>query len=478
MLPRKIGLTSADIVQHLSTRYQAVQQALQQLCHANQIEFEKTVAPWTERRMEIDRLIQVIELKVTLLTQHACGPALGAQFFITGHYQTALAEAIESMVGDYHNLIKERDYIYRNNELLDIRTDAAKATELARYRQSLVFTPFTINQYATTALAHTLISQLQAEKQALMTEYNDVYDSQTEKAAELDDLNSPVQAQARFFREQQRGFHGPSAPEKNPITEQLESACRRGNLGEIQQASTADIKKHTPYLLHLACREGQSAIVDHLLRVRKLPINTADDRGYYPIHCAVELSPENDSKEAVSELILNSLAAAPGFNVNQRGGPRAYARTALHTASEFNNMSAVDWLLMQPKIDIDAQEQGGRRSKTPLHNAAYHGHAAIINRLLDHNANSYKINSEDYTPLMELLNNTDKTAEERFALASLFHLRHCWLRDEDLQHLQKCRADFNEAILPVIRAVENNTAPDEQQTSTTTATSQRPLPPF
>ncbi|XP_039615162.1 nuclear factor NF-kappa-B p105 subunit-like [Polypterus senegalus] len=140
--------------------------------------------------------------------------------------------------------------------------------------------------------------------------------------------------------------------------------------------------------LHLAAKEGQAAILGHLLQYKevKLLLNQPNSNGLYPIHLAVLAN----SLSSVRQML------AAGVDVNAR--EQSSGRTALHLAAEQENVSLAGSLLLEGNAHVDSCTYDG---STPLHIAVGRKSAKLTALLKAAGADIYK---ENFEPLYEIHN--------------------------------------------------------------------------
>ncbi|MDF2867773.1 MAG: hypothetical protein K0S11_1243 [Gammaproteobacteria bacterium] len=228
----------------------------------------------------------------------------------------------------------------------------------------------------------------------------------------------------------------------------LESACALGDMAALQQhlatekAPVAFLQQQAPEALHKACRFGQVAIAQYLLKLG-VAANQADAYGYYPLH-AVMMVLEQDKLVDLLQLLLEAKAT-----ITQCG---PYGRTALHTATLYGNQAAIAWLVQQQPALLNQAETGRIQKNTPLHNAAFGGFIEACRYLLEVGAQPKMRNHEDCTPLMEVLSNDQLTLETKFQVLQAFRQKGYWLSPDDIRSLER-RDDYTTHIAPVIARV-------------------------
>lgn len=140
--------------------------------------------------------------------------------------------------------------------------------------------------------------------------------------------------------------------------------------------------KHEQTPLHNAAMKGRAALVDWLIK-HKADVNKADSNGQTPLyHAAI------NGHVAVIQCLLNHgathQACHGGFN-------------PLHAAASNGEQGAVEELLKHPAYDINMLCE--RHNRTALHYAAIKGHAALVDWMINHEADIKHADNKGQTPL-------------------------------------------------------------------------------
>ncbi|KAL8606756.1 hypothetical protein ACOMHN_049585 [Nucella lapillus] len=202
-------------------------------------------------------------------------------------------------------------------------------------------------------------------------------------------------------------------------------ACKQNNIGVVgnllqnpQTRALADINKRTRALdtvLHIACKQGQTAIADLLLQWQA-DVGIIDAEFRTPLHVAIFnrrvsiaqklLTCQNVDINAQDGSLLTPLHLAcehnlsgvvqtlldKGVNVNLRdtngNGP-------LHTAVQSSIMQVIN-LLLQRNPDLNLQDENGQ---TPLHVACVMDDEDVVRKLISHGADVNKRDKDGDAPL-------------------------------------------------------------------------------
>ncbi|CAM9384053.1 unnamed protein product, partial [Hapterophycus canaliculatus] len=119
-------------------------------------------------------------------------------------------------------------------------------------------------------------------------------------------------------------------------------------------------------LLHFSCSRGFVEITLMLLEAGAEPLKAIDKYGKTCLHVAIE----HDRRDSIKLLL------------KRRKWPRKSKLTLGQTAAKAGRRAAMEILFLN---GLDANEQGARR-ETPLHQASRHGHAGVVELLLQHGA--------------------------------------------------------------------------------------------
>ena len=150
-----------------------------------------------------------------------------------------------------------------------------------------------------------------------------------------------------------------------------------------------DVKNLTP--LHLAAQQGHVKVMEVLLEHKGEKIINAEggltenheSRRLTPLHYAIR----KGTLDGI-QLLLNKGANVKARDVN--------GRTSLHFAAFEENVNVIKLLLKCDSIDVDARDLF---RTTPLHFAATAGNQALLQRLLQGNANLDLQDQYGSTPL-------------------------------------------------------------------------------
>uniref|UniRef100_A0A8C8CS29 RHD domain-containing protein n=1 Tax=Oncorhynchus tshawytscha TaxID=74940 RepID=A0A8C8CS29_ONCTS len=161
------------------------------------------------------------------------------------------------------------------------------------------------------------------------------------------------------------------------ITQQKEAA-------EALVLAGADVTlsdRHGNTALHLATQQKEGGMVGFLLRHREVVelVDLPNTAGFCSLHLAVL---------ANSLCSLRDLLVSGG---NVEGQERSCGRTALHLATELDNVSLAGCLLLEGNADVDCCTYNG---SSPLHIAAGRGSVKLTALLMAAGANPHKENFE------------------------------------------------------------------------------------
>lgn len=131
--------------------------------------------------------------------------------------------------------------------------------------------------------------------------------------------------------------------------------------------------------LHFAVRDRHVDVIDTLL-TNNANVNTQDNNGNTPLHCAAK-----KSCHWIVEQLLNAKAdnSIKGY---YQESPLHSAVKKIREGSRLEDQVKTVLLLLKSGIDVNSTDEFG---KTPLHNVAESGNVAMINLLLDKNANPH-----------------------------------------------------------------------------------------
>ncbi|MCG8340757.1 MAG: ankyrin repeat domain-containing protein, partial [Cytophagales bacterium] len=165
-------------------------------------------------------------------------------------------------------------------------------------------------------------------------------------------------------------------------------AVKAGAIDEVNRllAAGADVNlkdKEGKGPLHWAIQGGNQAIIDALLGVESIEVDSPDKKGQTPLHYAAV----QGDQASIAKLL------SKGAPVNRRDDK---GRTALHYAAAEGKKAAVDALLAAADVDVNAQDNEGR---TALHNAVAKGNTDVVDTLLAAGVDVNAQNNEGRTAL-------------------------------------------------------------------------------
>eukprot|EP00117_Sycon_ciliatum_P023921 scpid34069/ scgid0492/ Ankyrin-1; Ankyrin-R; Erythrocyte ankyrin len=168
----------------------------------------------------------------------------------------------------------------------------------------------------------------------------------------------------------------------------LLEAARRGKDDELEMCLSAGLPVDTvddvgKQVMHYIARYGMLAAFHGLMAVDPNQINSMDDAGNVPLHCAVE---RQDSLGVLQAMLQRKVS------VNERNKD---GLTPLHVAAFCGNTPAVSTLIGHGA----AVEARTEVFKTPLHLAAQNGHSSAVKDLLDKGADITAVCKGRYMPL-------------------------------------------------------------------------------
>ena len=287
------------------------------------------------------------------------------------------------------------------------------------------------------------------------------------KSSELSSDSSLTPAKRKTPRSKRKhrslpiGFEKPKDFIEDPIL-----SIKQGNLASLKyHIQGLEYNPHTKNkmgqsLLHIAAQFGQLSILQYLMSLPKMSIDTPADWGRTPLHYAAEnghlnivqyivsLNNGNASEisddgrtplhEAASECqtdVVKFLLTCKNLDINKRD---ANGYTALHYAAQSGHSPVVSLLISTKGIDINIKDEEG---KTPLHYASGEGKIEVMNILLD--MKGIIVNSQDKdgkTPLhyAALLDQT-KAVERLLAFKGIDPS----IRDEDGDTAYDCATNDN-----------------------------------
>ncbi|XP_067661560.1 ankyrin repeat domain-containing protein 50-like [Haliotis asinina] len=136
------------------------------------------------------------------------------------------------------------------------------------------------------------------------------------------------------------------------------------------RADLSAIDKVGNNILHIACESGHVDVVQYLLSLKLLDINSRVWNNWTPVMSATE-----EGHKEVIELLINHRA---DLSIIDKGG-----NNILHIACESGHIDVVQYFLSLNCLDINSR---GWRKWTPVMLAAYHGHNEVIKLLINHTA--------------------------------------------------------------------------------------------
>ena len=166
---------------------------------------------------------------------------------------------------------------------------------------------------------------------------------------------------------------------------------KKGNLNSLKyHIQGLNFNPHTKNkigqtLLHVAAQTGQLAILQYLISLPKVSIDTPADWGRTPIHYAAE----NGHLKIVQYIV--SLNNGSASEVSHDG------RTPLHEAASECQTEVVKFLLTCKNLDINKRDENGY---TALHYAAQSGYAPVVSILVSTKGIDINVKDEEgKTPL-------------------------------------------------------------------------------
>ncbi|KAI9772157.1 MAG: hypothetical protein M1839_002528, partial [Geoglossum umbratile] len=141
-------------------------------------------------------------------------------------------------------------------------------------------------------------------------------------------------------------------------------------MGLLKKGDNPDLQdsyEQTPLLW--AARNGHEAVVELLLAMRKVDVDSKNKYGQTPLSWAAE-----SGHEAVAELLL-ATGKVDVDSKDSNGG-----RTPLSWAARNGHEAMVKLLLATGRVDVDSKDSNG--GQTPLSWAAESGHEAVVKLLL------------------------------------------------------------------------------------------------
>jgi ankyrin repeat protein len=416
----------------LRNSYEETQKHYQTLAQEANLKMQETIHPLQERRDRLAHEEEILSLQLQYLQKcEQQGPlSVEKRLELQNAYVDNVEELLKHFVSDYKNLVAARDFVYKEGVFVSIKTREEKAEVVARFEAKLREEELPLYrqwQLPTTSLdAKAAYLQKEAERKAVTEEYEKILELQTNTVQEcLDEqseMHSPLQALGAELNEVLQ------EPPSNPVYR----FCQVGDVNALMEhlAQAADPKtylaKEAPEALHIACEANQLSVVQYLIETLALP-QTPDLEGYYPLHRAVKHVHPDPSTHANTVMLLEYLYEHGADAVDVLG---PYHRTPLHTATLYGCVPGVMWLLAH-QAEINRREKGRFQANTPLHNAAFAGHAFIVEVLLSRGADARLYNKSHHTPLMEGI------LQGQVEVAECFFKNGIWLSDSEQAHLNK-----------------------------------------
>ena len=190
-----------------------------------------------------------------------------------------------------------------------------------------------------------------------------------------------------LFTSERSGLHLTAMHGLVPLTKFLIDKHRYGRI----EVDSKDDKGQTP--LSLAAEYGQEEIVERLLATGNVEINSVDKSMRTPlIHAA------KNGRLGVVKLLIERKASVEWKEISSTRLPPS--PTALCHAAFEGHEAVVQWLLdLENGVEVDV-ESSDEKGRTPFAAAAFNGHLAVIKRVLaSHKVNPGSRETDGTTPL-------------------------------------------------------------------------------
>ena len=408
---------------------------LQKLCNSNILAYEgfisqlnssylqlnQIVTPLAEKQFSLQRKLEILNLQKYILGMSLKGRNARE---LSSFYQNKIKNLKEEVfIPAYKDLLKARDGIYRNEEIITLNekiideelqkfSDELEHNEMPEFRQFSVPSDVSVINELIVKIKNDIDNiNLQIDEIFNIKEVaNDNHNNLQYRLENFHEtLNKDLDEYIKKFRDDEIKIiiQGKS----------LEILKKRLSLEKKKEEF---LKKTCPGALHFACEFGALEIVKYLVEEMRYNI-LYQHAGYYPIHDAVK----NLSSNCID--ILNYLNSIDKSVIDFRG---IFGRSPLHTATVFDNWKAAEWLVNKG-ADINLHESGKFQTETPLHNAAFNGNTLMVEFLLDKGANPIAKNKNEITPLMQGIK------QGHLEVVLIFWNNGVWLTSDQLSSLLK-----------------------------------------
>ncbi|MFI5405300.1 MAG: ankyrin repeat domain-containing protein [Nitrososphaerales archaeon] len=456
------------------------------------IEIARAIAPLFEKIISLSQSTEFITAKLNTVAAYVATPEQWTNDTLNKFYQEQLHMAFIRVMDICRDYVKERKYVLRDNQMVNIASEQQKETEVERFRVCLengILIRFKLFRFDTIAKPQNLELRLVNETKNYQEAFEDLltrYDYLLTKL--LDEKEQLIQSLLVRGKSLKNQFVKLTNDYHPDDTELL---CIDDNVSGLrpEQNLLRDYRNHvSANALAFACCFARTNVAEFLLlsNISIVQPDTIAPPGrthYRPLHY-VAMNADIEGQRSVA--ILNLLKHYHTANyqraldldvtdVTNNHKQPTYGRTPLHLAAQCGNFPVVQWLVEEANKDpkryplhtfINSQEKGRFQRETPLHNAAHAGHLEIISYLLSQGASTSLRNHSGNTALMELLCSDSVSPNKKQQGLRLFKTHSQrpsslffplnrntdWLTKNDFDLLTTRKDIFTEHVLPVLIA--------------------------